>query len=135
MLRDLTAFRRTRRPRLVAVKVDQKTTKNKKKYQVLNWKESTQALVNRGRITLWFEEESIQSWYNQRKSGKRGASNTYSESAMLCGLTLREVFHLPLRATEGLVLSLMEWRGLSLDTPDYTTFCPGRAAVVKKIWK
>lgn len=107
----------------MAVKVDQRTSKNKKKYQVLNWKEYNQALVNRGRITLWFDEESIQKWYHEEKSGKRGASNTYSDTAILCGLTLREIFRLPLRATEGLVLSLVELMGLNLDTPDYTTLC------------
>lgn len=107
----------------MVVRVDQTETKDKKKYQVRNWKGYNQALVNRGRITLWFDEESIGQWYNQKKSGKRGASKTYSDIAILCGLTLREVFHLPLRATEGLVLSLIQLMGLELEAPDYSTFC------------
>ena len=107
----------------MTVRVDETKGKDKKKYQVRNWKEYNQALVNRGRITLWFDEESIGHWYNGQKSGKRGASPTYSDIAILCGLTLREVFHLPLRATEGLVLSLIELMGLKLEAPDYTTFC------------
>jgi hypothetical protein len=84
------------------VKIDQMQSKNKKKYQVGNWKEYNQALVNRGRIILWFDEDSIQQRHNEEKTGKPGASNTYSDVAVLCGLTLREVFHLPLRETEGL---------------------------------
>jgi len=36
----------------MSVRVDQTETKDKKKYQILNWKEYNQALVNRDRITL-----------------------------------------------------------------------------------
>jgi len=107
----------------MALRTDQKESKAKKKYKVRNWKEYNRSLVNRGRITLWFEEDSIRQWYNKQKSGRRGASNTYSDTAVQCGLTLREVFNLPLRAAEGLVSSLIELMKLKLDTPNYTTFC------------
>lgn len=103
-------------------KLNESETKNKKKYRVSNWKEYNESLVNRGRITLWFDEESLQQWYEAQKSGKPGASNTYSDQAILCGLTIREVFRLPLRATEGLMLSLVELMNLELKIPDYTTF-------------
>ena len=39
----------------------------------------------------------------------------------MTALTLRTVFHLPLRQTEGFVASLMGLMGLALKTPDHTT--------------
>ena len=36
-------------------------------------------------------------------------------------LTLRLLFHLPLRQTEGFVASIIRLMGLDLETPDHTT--------------
>lgn len=36
---------------------------------------------------------------------------------------MRELFHLPLRATEGLIRNLIEWRALGIQAPDYSTLC------------
>jgi hypothetical protein len=36
---------------------------------------------------------------------------------------MREIFHLPLRATEGLISSLIEWGNLGIQSPDYSTLC------------
>jgi hypothetical protein len=44
----------------------------------------------------------------------------------LCLATLGEVDHLPLRATEGWLRSLVFWIGLALPVPDYTTLCRRR---------
>ncbi len=43
--------------------------------------------------------------------------------AILTGLTLRAVFHLPLRQTEGLIGSIIHLLGLALAVPDHTTLC------------
>lgn len=106
----------------MTIKVDESPEKNKQKYKVTNWAEYNEALVNRGRVTLWFDEDAIEQWYEAEKSGKKGASNLYSDTTILCGLTIRSVFHLPLRATEGFMHSLVDILGLSLKIPDYTTF-------------
>ena len=45
----------------------------------------------------------------------------YSDLAIVTSLTLRAVFHLPLRQTEGFVASLIGLMGLALQTPDHTT--------------
>ena len=41
----------------------------------------------------------------------------------LFGITLRTVFRLPYRSTEGLVRSILELMGASRGVPDYTTLC------------
>ncbi|MBF0098751.1 MAG: transposase [Magnetococcales bacterium] len=93
----------------------------KHRYRIRNWPEYNAALVNRGRLTLWFDEDAINQWYVQEKTGKRGASQTYTDVAVQCALTLKEVYHLPLRGTEGLVSSLIELMDLPLSCPDHTT--------------
>jgi hypothetical protein len=40
-------------------------------------------------------EEVIEQWRNQQKTGKKGASNYYSEVAIATMGTIQSVFHLP----------------------------------------
>lgn len=83
--------------------------KNKQIYRIKNWKEYNQALVNRGSLTLWFEEAQIEKWYHTEKATKRGSPTYYSDTAIQCGLVIREVFSLPLRATEGFLYFGLIW--------------------------
>lgn len=71
----------------------------------------------------------IADWINLQKSGKRGRSNTYADTAILCMATLQEVYHLRLRSTEGLLLSLMKLMKLDLTVPDYSTLCRRRKSL------
>ena len=92
-------------------------------YRISNWSSYNQALVNRGNLTLWFDSEAIDAWNKIEPSGKRGRPNRYSAIAIETSLSLRAIFRLPLRATEGLVLSLIRMLNLPLQAPDYTTLC------------
>ena len=89
-------------------------------YRIKNWREYNKALVNPGSLTFWFVEAAIAAWGETERTGRRGAPRRYSDVAVECALPLREVFHLPLRATEGLIRSPLELMGLPLPTPDYT---------------
>ena len=51
-------------------------------------------------------------WYETAQSGRRGAPRRYSDMAVQCGLVIREVFHLPLRALEGLMRSIIPLLGV-----------------------
>ena len=93
----------------------------KSKYRVRNWSEYNKALVNRGSLTVWFDKESITSWFNQSKSGKKGRSQTYSDLAIQCCLTLKLLFKLRLRATQGFVDSLLLLMRQSPKAPDYSS--------------
>ena len=94
--------------------------KYKTKYRVKNWPAYDIALKDRGDITIWFDKESICAW-NAPPSGRPGGQRKYSDLAIVTALTLRTVFHLPLRQTEGFVASLIGLMGLDLQTPDHTT--------------
>ena len=99
------------------------TIARKKQYRIRNLREYNRALVNRGSLTIWFDEKSIADWHNTHLSGERGRPQDYSDTAITCALTLRYLFRLPLRATQGLVASLIELLQLPLTTPDYSTLC------------
>ena len=90
------------------------------KYKIENWGEYNKALIERGKITLWVEEGLIESWINADKSGKRGRSYTYSDKAIELCLTLKYLYRLPYRATEGWVNSLFELMRIDLRSPSYT---------------
>ena len=94
--------------------------KYKTKYRVGNWPEYDRSLVQRGNITLWMSPDAIAGW-NARPSRRRGGQRKYSDLAIETALTLRTLLHLPLRQTEGFLLSIFELMGLSLDVPDHTT--------------
>ncbi len=94
--------------------------KYKTKYRVKNWAAYDIALRERGDITVWFDEEAIGAW-NAPPSGRPGGQRRYSDLAIMTALTLRTVFHLALRQTEGFVASVIGLMGLALKTPDHTT--------------
>jgi hypothetical protein len=56
--------------------------KTKAQYKVRNWNAYDAALKQRGSITFWVNEETIEQWRNQKKTGRKGASNYYSDVAM-----------------------------------------------------
>jgi hypothetical protein len=91
-------------------------------YRIRNWKQYNDALVHRGSLTLWVDQETLQAWRYQGPS-QRGAQFQFSDLAIQCVLTLRAVYHLPLRATEGFACSILGLMGLGLPVPDYTTLC------------
>jgi hypothetical protein len=93
----------------------------KKQCRIRNWAEYNKGLVNRGSLTIWFDENSIAKWHDTKPPGVRGRPCDYSNTAILCALSLRNLFRLPLHATEGLVASLIELLELPITAPDYST--------------
>ena len=68
----------------------------KTKYRVTNWAEYDRAHVNRGNLTLWISPEAIEAW-SAVATGRSGAPPKYSNLAIETALTVRLLFHLPLR--------------------------------------
>jgi hypothetical protein len=98
-----------------------KKESKKKKYKIRNWREYNQALVDRGDIQFWVSEEAIKNWEEKRKTGKRGAPRTFSNTTIETAVTLQQVFHLPLRQTEGFLKSILNRMGIKVKTPDFST--------------
>ena len=94
--------------------------KYKKKYKVTNWKEYERSLRNRGSLTLWVSPSVIRTW-KPKASKRRGRQHQFSDQAIETILSLRLIFHLPLRQTEGFVTSIFQLMKLKLPVPDHTT--------------
>jgi hypothetical protein len=92
----------------------------KKKYKVRNWREYNEMLVQRGAVTVWVSEEDVKGWIFKGPQNQ-GHPLIFSDMAIQSFLTIRSVFHLPLRQTEGFLCSLFRSLHLTLPIPDYTT--------------
>src|ERR1700730_17397961 len=76
-----------------------------KRHRVTNWAAYDIALRQRGSLTVWFTEAAIAGWRAEPRR-TRGGQPRYSALAITTALTLRAVFRLALRQTEGLIASL-----------------------------
>src|SRR3954453_20248977 len=92
----------------------------KQKRKVMNWREYDASLRQRGSLTVWFSDEAIEGWRAAPRT-TQGGQPWYSPLAILTALTLRAVFRLALRQTEGLIGSVLHLLGLALAVPDHTT--------------
>ena len=105
---------------MAAAKSSRVNRQYKKKYSIRNWREYERGLRSRGDVTIWLSEDAIAAWVAP-KNGLRGGQRRYSNLAVRTALTLRVVFSLPLRQTEGFLDSLLRLMGLNLKAPDHTT--------------
>jgi hypothetical protein len=92
----------------------------KQRRRVTNWAEYEAALRQRGSLTVWFTDEATRAWRAVPRT-TRGGQPFHSALAILTALTLRAVFRLALRQTEGLIGSILRPLGLELRVPDHST--------------
>ncbi len=92
----------------------------KSRYRVRNWAEYEAGLQKRGDLTVWLSDYALDAW-RAPASGKPGGQRTYADIAIEAALTIRMVFDLPLRQTEGFLRSLAQLLELNLPIPDHTT--------------
>src|SRR3954447_1965688 len=90
------------------------------KRRVTNWAAYNEALRQRGNLTVWFTHEAIAAWKAAPRTTPGGQPH-YSDLAITTALTLRAVFRLALRQTEGLIGSVLQLLGLDLSVPDFST--------------
>lgn len=113
----------------------------KAKYRVTNCSEYNESLRQRGDVTIWVSDDVVKKWASPRRK-TRGGQARYSDLAIEICLTLRVVFRLPLRQTQGFVRSIAKLMGMDLVVPDFSTLSrrgkglsitPNRRAVSKPI--
>lgn len=100
----------------------QKKTRSRPKplYRVKNWSDYDKALVQRGSITIWLTDDFEKEWRHTGEK-QRGSQFDYSDQAILVMLTVKEVFHLTNRQTEGFMRSLFALMKVNLPVPDHST--------------
>ena len=92
----------------------------KQKRKVTNSAAYDAALRQRGSLTVWFTDEAVATWKAEPRT-TCGGQRWYSPLAILTALTLKAVFRLALRQTEGLIGSIIHLLGLALSVPDHST--------------
>ena len=91
-------------------------------YRTTNCGAYNAALRQRGSLLVWFDPEM--DWLAVPRGGG-GRPDTFSDAAIQTCLTLKALFGLPLRQTEGLVASLLKLAGLDWPVPDFEPRCAG----------
>ena len=91
----------------------------KSKYKIKKWSKYNKSLINRGSLTFWFSDDSIKEW-NPIPEQKVGAPQQYSNTAIETFLTVRSVYRLALRQTEGFLKSVVRIMKLSIKIPSYS---------------
>jgi len=102
------------------LKADRRHHIPKQRHKVTNSAVYDAALRQRGSLTVWFTEEAVAAWRAEPRT-TAGGQAWYSPLAILTALTLRAVFRLALRQTEGLIGSIIGLLGLALAVPDHST--------------
>ncbi len=97
----------------------------RQRHRVTNWREYDVCLRSRGSLTIWFTPDAIAGWKAEPRTPP-GGQRHYSNLAIETALTLRTVFRLALRQSEGLTGSIMRMLEIDPPVPDHTTL--GRRA-------
>jgi hypothetical protein len=104
------------------------------RYRVRNWAEYNRALVRRGSLTFWIDEQAVGGWRDSGATGPRGGRpRVYADTAIECTLVVKAVFHLSLRATQGFLESVVQLMGVELPVPNYTTVCKRQQSLAVRI--
>jgi hypothetical protein len=80
---------------------------SKPRYKTTNWKHYNNALISRGSLTFWIDEEAIIEW-KQSKQNKRGRPRRFSDLAITTALMVKRVFSMPFRPLQGFLDSLFK---------------------------
>ena len=90
--------------------------------KIKNWSEYNKSLKNRGNLSIFISEALIKDGglIVPAKTGRPGRPMEYTDELIEFVLTIRELFHMPLRQATGFVGFLFKMMGIS-GAPDYTT--------------
>jgi hypothetical protein len=89
-------------------------------YRVKNWPTYNKDLIQRGSITFWMDQNISESWYCNVSVKKKGGQFQYSDSAIIMCLTIREVYKLTLRASQGFIQSILNMSYPGIKCPNYS---------------
>lgn len=92
----------------------------KAKYRVRNWTKYNKALVARGSLFVWVSKKMIKKFVKQPDESAHG-NQRYPNAMIECCLTIRQLYGLSLRATQGFMESLFKLMKIDFSPPDYST--------------
>lgn len=105
----------------------------KRRYRIRNWAQYNRALIQRGSITVWIEDQALTQWFSSNHTGQAGHPEVYSDEAILMMLIIRETFKLTLRALHGFIGSLLNLMDVALPVPSYSQISRRAQSLHKRI--
>ena len=93
---------------------------DKARYRVTNASDYNESFRRRGVLMVWVADDVARDWSSPCRKIRRGQP-VYSDLEIEICLTLRVVFRLPLRQTQGFMRSIAKLMDLDLVVPDYST--------------
>ncbi len=106
---------------------------SKDKYKVRNWSAYNNGLQQRGSLCLWIEKDIADHWKAPREGNRRGGQKQYSDRAIEICLTIRKIYHLALRQTEGFMCSFFKLTKADVKVPHYSVICRRSKALDVKL--
>ena len=100
----------------------QRSVKKKERYKINNWPEYNRSLKLRGSLKIWIPYWVLQNWY-YKGANERGSPLDYSDSCIEFCLTMKAVYNLGYRQTEGFIESIFLMRKIRLSVPCYSALC------------
>ena len=104
-----------------------KGTSFRRRKSIKNWREYNAGLKRRYDLTVWVDDGVFAKPRRQR--GQKGRSRQYVDALIEMGATLKALYRLPYRGTEGMMRSLFRLMGRTDNVPDYTTLNRRSAAL------
>ncbi|WP_394348912.1 transposase [Klebsiella quasipneumoniae] len=98
----------------------------KQKFKITNWPTYNKALINRGSITFWLDDEAIQAWYESATPSSRGRPQRYSDLAITTVLVIKRVQADPWQLRRALLIPFFSDERSGPRCPDYS--CVSRRA-------
>ncbi|VDZ66014.1 Uncharacterised protein [Serratia odorifera] len=93
----------------------------KQKFKITKRSTYNKALINRGFLTFWLDDEAVQAWYESAMPFITGRPQRYSGPfPSTTVLVIKHVFRLTLRAAQGFIDSVYALMDVPLRSPDYT---------------
>lgn len=100
----------------------------KTQYRIRNWREYNAALVKRGSLEVWIDEEVLAKWQAEvKEEAGRGRPRVYSDGYIEMLLILGIKYNLTLREIEGFATWLIKQLGLALPVPNFSTLSRRKA--------
>lgn len=80
-----------------------------------------QALINRGSLIFWIDEEALSAWLCSVHHSKRGRGYQYPDNAIMTALMVKRLFNLSLRAVQGFMDSVLSLMKVPFASPNYSS--------------
>lgn len=100
-------------------KINKNRDTSREIYKITNWSSYNKSLKTRGKLTIWLSDEVKSSWYHEGIQPP-GGKKVYSDVCIEFCLTLKHLYGLGYRQTEGLVEDIVGLCSIDLDVPSYS---------------